>query len=100
MLRALRDLVVALVVILGLAFLAAFLYQHAGGVDAHRAYSVVFYVGGGVLFLFEWGTDGENRLARLRNAHWVSKGLLYFYLLLMLLIFHATQAYDFIYFQF
>jgi hypothetical protein len=51
-LRAFRDLVVALVVVLGLTFLAAFLYQHAGGVDAHRAYSVVFHVAGGVLFLF------------------------------------------------
>ena len=64
MLLALRDLVVALVVILGLALLAAFLYQHASGADVHRAYSVVFYVGGGVLFLFALLTRGaEGRVA-------------------------------------
>jgi hypothetical protein len=64
MLRALRELVVVLAVILGLAFLAAYLYQHLGDVDAHRAYSVVFYVGGGVLFLFALLTRGaEGRVA-------------------------------------
>jgi hypothetical protein len=68
-LRALRELVVALVVIVGLAFLAAFLYQHVGGVDAHRAYSVVFYVGGGVLFLFALLTRGaEGRVAFLAGV--------------------------------
>jgi hypothetical protein len=59
-LRALRELVVVLVVILGLAFLAAFLYQHTGHVDAHRAYSIVFYVGGGVLLLFALLTRGAE----------------------------------------
>ena len=64
MLRALRELLVVLVVILGLAFLAAFLYQHLGHVDAHRAYSVAFYVGGGVLLLFALLTRGaEGRVA-------------------------------------
>ena len=64
MLRALWELVVVLVVIISLAFLAAFLYQHLGHVDAHRAYSVVFYVGGGVLFLFALLTRGaEGRVA-------------------------------------
>jgi hypothetical protein len=66
-LRALRELVLVLVVILGLAFLAAFGYQHAGGVDAHRAYSVVFYVGGGVLLLFALltrGAEGRWRSSR------------------------------------
>ena len=68
MLRALRDLVVALVVILGLAFLAAFLYQHLRHVDAHRAYSVVFYVDGGVLLLFALLTRGEGRVAFLAGV--------------------------------
>jgi hypothetical protein len=68
-LRAARELVVVLVVILALAFLAAFLYQHVGGVDAHRAYSVVFYVGGGVLFLFALLTRGaEGRVAFLAGV--------------------------------
>jgi hypothetical protein len=63
-LRALRELVVVLAVILALAFLAAFLYQRVGGVDAHRAYSVVFYVGGGVVLLFALLTRGaEGRVA-------------------------------------
>ena len=69
MLRALRELVVVLAVILGLAFLAAFLYQHLGHVDAHRAYSLVFYVGGGVLFLFALLTRGaEGRVAFLAGV--------------------------------
>ena len=69
MLRALRDLVVVLAVILGLTFLAAFLYQHVGRVAAHRAYSVVFYVGGGVLFLFALLTRGaEGRVAFLAGV--------------------------------
>jgi hypothetical protein len=68
-LRALRELVVVLAVILALAFLAAFLYQHVGGVDAHRAYSVVFYVGGGVLFLFALLTRGaEGRVGFLAGV--------------------------------
>jgi hypothetical protein len=68
-LRAIRELAVVLVVILGLAFLAAFLYQHVGGVDAHRAYSVVFYVGGGMLFLFALLTRGaEGRVAFLAGV--------------------------------
>jgi hypothetical protein len=68
-LRALRELVVVLVVILALAFLAAFLYQHVGEVDPHRAYSVVFYVGGGVLFLFALLTRGaEGRVAFLAGV--------------------------------
>jgi hypothetical protein len=67
--RAVRELVVVLVVILALGFLAAFLYQHVGGVDAHRAYSVVFYVGGGVLFLFALLTRGaEGRVAFLAGV--------------------------------
>ena len=69
MLRALRELVVVLLVIVGLAFLAAFLYQHVGGVDAHRAYSIVFYLGGGVLFLFALLTRGaEGRVAFLAGV--------------------------------
>ena len=69
MLRAVRELVVVVAVILGLSFLAAYLYQHVGGVDAHRAYSVVFYVGGGVLFLVALLTRGaEGRVAFLAGV--------------------------------
>src|SRR5205807_4507945 len=60
MLRAIRQLVVVLVVIVGLAFLGAFLYQHAGGASPHREYSVVFYIGGGMLFLFAILTRGAE----------------------------------------
>ena len=63
MLRARRQLVVALVVIVGLALLAAFLYDRSGA-STHRAYTVVFYVGGGVLLLFALLTRGaEGRVA-------------------------------------
>ena len=69
MLRAVREFLTVLAVILGLAFLAAFLYRHLGGADAHRAYSVVFYVGGGVLFLFALLTRGaEGRVAFLAGV--------------------------------
>jgi hypothetical protein len=62
-LRALRQLVVVLVVIVGLAFLAAYLYDLSGA-STHRAYTVVFYVGGGVLLLFALLTRGaEGRVA-------------------------------------
>lgn len=60
MLRAVRELLVVLAVILGLAFLAAYLYQHVGNVDAHKAYSVVFYVGGAGLLVFAILTRGAE----------------------------------------
>ena len=60
MLRAPRELVLVLAVILGLAFLAAFLYERLGDVSAHRAYTLVFYVGGGVLLLFALVTRGAE----------------------------------------
>ena len=60
MLRAARELVVVLAVILGLAFLAAYLYQHLADVDAHKAYSVVFYVGGAGLLVFAILTRGAE----------------------------------------
>jgi hypothetical protein len=59
-LRAVRELVVVVVVVVGLTFLAAVLYQHLGHVDAHRAYAVAFYVGGGVLLLFALLTRGAE----------------------------------------
>jgi hypothetical protein len=62
-LRALRQLLVVLAVIVGLAFLAAYLY-HLAGASTHRAYTVVFYVCGGVLLLFALLTRGaEGRVA-------------------------------------
>ena len=58
--RAVRELLVVLAVILGLAFLGAYLYQHVGNVDAHKAYSVVFYVGGAGLLVFAIITRGAE----------------------------------------
>jgi|SRR5919108_3622218 hypothetical protein len=52
MLRALRELGAALAVALVLAFAAALLYQHVGGVSAHRAFSLVFYLGGAGMLVF------------------------------------------------
>ena len=58
--RAARELVVVLAVILGLAFLAAYLYEHVGNVGAHKAYAVVFYVGGAGLLIFAIITRGAE----------------------------------------
>lgn len=55
-----RELVVVVAVILGLAFLAAYLYEHLGNVDAHQAYSVVFYIGGAVLLILAIVTRGTE----------------------------------------
>ena len=69
MLRALRELVLVLAVILGLAFAAAFLYERLGDASPHRAYSLVFYIGGGVLLLFALLTRGaEGRVAFLAGV--------------------------------
>ncbi|MCS6912536.1 MAG: MBOAT family O-acyltransferase [Myxococcales bacterium] len=53
-----------------------------------------------VLFLLEWALDGENRIERLLDAAWPVQGAAYAYVVLMILLFHAGQAYEFIYFQF
>jgi hypothetical protein len=63
MLRALRALVVLLVVVLALAFGIAYLYRWLGDVSSHRAFSLVFYVGGGVLLLFALLTRGAESRA-------------------------------------
>ena len=44
--------------------------------------------------------NGEQNLADLRYRSWLVRGCLLAYLLIMLLIFHAEKAYEFIYFQF
>jgi len=63
-LRAIRELVVVLAVVLGLAFLAAFLYEHLGGATAHRAFTIVFYGGGCVLLVFSLLPGGGGGRAR------------------------------------
>ena len=52
MLRALREFAVVLGVVLTLAFAAALLYQHLGGESAHRAFTIVFYLGGAGMLVF------------------------------------------------
>jgi len=54
----------------------------------------------GPMFLWESLVDGEEKLAFLRYRHWLIRAFLLAYLLVMLLIFHAEKAYEFIYFQF
>jgi alginate O-acetyltransferase complex protein AlgI len=53
-----------------------------------------------ILFCIELWLEGEERLARLFSSPWVLQGACYTYLLVMLSLFHARQAYEFIYFQF
>ena len=52
MLRALRELALVLGVVLAVAFAVALLYQHLGGVSAHRAFTIVFYLGGAGMLVF------------------------------------------------
>lgn len=59
---------------------------------------IAFYCG--LLFLVEWATDGEKQLRKLIQLPWLAKGAAYGYFILMLLVFHAASAYEFIYFQF
>ncbi len=60
--------------------------------------TMTFY--SGLLFILEWLLDGECKLERLFSAPWFYRGATYAYLVLMLLVFHASVAYEFIYFQF
>lgn len=60
MLRALRVLVVLLVVVVAVALGVAYLYLRLGDVSSHRAFSLVFYVGGAVLLLFALLTRGAE----------------------------------------
>lgn len=52
------------------------------------------------LFLLERATGGERRLTRLVDGHWLLKGFVAAYLVLMILLFRAASTHDFIYFQF
>jgi D-alanyl-lipoteichoic acid acyltransferase DltB (MBOAT superfamily) len=54
----------------------------------------------GILFAIELAIVGEERLTRWLAAPWAVQGAGYAYLSLMLLLFHAPRAYEFIYFQF
>lgn len=53
-----------------------------------------------LLFGMEWLLDGEQRLERFMSAPWPVQSAGYAYLLLMVLLFHAGEAHEFIYFQF
>lgn len=59
---------------------------------------LLFYCG--PLFLLEWWLEGEERIERLTMGIPVRRAVAYAYLLIAMLVFHATQASEFIYFQF
>lgn len=59
---------------------------------------LLFYCG--PLFLLEWWLDGEERVDRLTARMPLRRAVAYAYLLLSMLVFHASQAAEFIYFQF
>jgi alginate O-acetyltransferase complex protein AlgI len=59
---------------------------------------LVFYVV--PLFVLEAFTAGEERLDRLFRASWGPQGIVYAYLVLMIVFFPAAHPVDFIYFQF
>jgi alginate O-acetyltransferase complex protein AlgI len=52
------------------------------------------------LFLLEAYTEGERNLGRLFASPWPRQAFAYSYFVLMLVLFPAVQAHDFIYFQF
>lgn len=52
------------------------------------------------IFAVEWLLGGERRLERLLKSHWQLRAPVYGYLVLMLIIFRAGEAHEFIYFQF
>ena len=59
---------------------------------------VLFYCA--IPFAIEWLLDGENKIEQLVQAHWSLSGMTCAYLSVMLLFFHASNTYEFIYFQF
>ncbi len=59
---------------------------------------LIFY--GFIPFLLESALDGEKRLGRFVAAPWLVRSLAYAYMIGAILIFHAGQANEFIYFQF
>jgi len=63
-----------------------------------QAAFLLFYCG--PLFLLEWWLDGEERVERLTSTMPIRRAVAYAYLLISMLVFHATQASEFIYFQF
>jgi alginate O-acetyltransferase complex protein AlgI len=52
------------------------------------------------LFVLEWFTRGEERLQRLMHAPVLAQSAIYAYLIVMIVVFRSSRAYDFIYFQF
>jgi D-alanyl-lipoteichoic acid acyltransferase DltB (MBOAT superfamily) len=60
--------------------------------------AIVFYCA--LLFVLEWSLEGERRLDRLLGSNWLLRTPVYSYLVLMLVIFPADTAHEFIYFQF
>ncbi len=52
------------------------------------------------IFVLELVTEGEEQLGRLVRAPLLAQAAVYAYLLTMILVFHASRAYEFIYFQF
>jgi len=60
--------------------------------------TIVFYCT--LMFVLEWLLEGERRLDRLLTRNWLLRAPVYSYLVLMLVIFRAGEAREFIYFQF
>jgi alginate O-acetyltransferase complex protein AlgI len=71
---------------------------HVTGAVAAPLAQVIFY--GLLPFLLEGPLDGERRLDRLVKASWPVQTAAYAYVIVSILIFHASTAHEFIYFQF
>jgi cytochrome b len=59
-LRGLRQLVTLLAILIGLVAAVAILVWQAGGMSAHRAFTLVFYAGGACMLLFALLTSGAE----------------------------------------
>ncbi|MBI2826644.1 MAG: MBOAT family protein [Planctomycetia bacterium] len=64
----------------------------------HCLIATLFFCG--PLLVFEWWLDRNDDLLLLTRKHWLNRGMVYVYCTLMLILFSAETAHEFIYFQF
>jgi len=64
----------------------------------HCFIAMIFFCG--PLFVLEWWMDRKNDLLLVLRWHWLIRGLVYIYFVMMLTFFSAEIPHEFIYFQF
>jgi hypothetical protein len=71
---------------------------HASPLTTYALVSIVFYAG--PLMLFEYWLEKSQDMLRLTRVSWLLRSCVYSYMAVMILLFHPTINYEFIYFQF